>query len=123
MSKKIKDTDLIDQLKTALEDVMPEFGSEDLPAEALPLGTYVRPTRYNTLGIIVDAFYGDVDKDGQKIIMYTVLYTKNPDPYKINSQATQMFVSNEYEYEIIAYLMIPPCNIKNLTSQMTRGIL
>lgn len=123
MAEDLKDNDLMQKLKSALEDIMPEFGSGNIPQEALPLGTYVRPVRHNTLGIIVDAFYGDIDKDGKRIVMYTILYTKNPDPYNISIQHSQMFVSNEYEYEVIAYLMIPPYDVKNLTSLMTGGIL
>ena len=123
MSEKKDNEETIERLRGALEDLLPNFEQEDIPSESLPLGTYVRSVRFNTLGVIVDAFYGDVDVDGQKIIMYTILYTKNPDPYKIESHPSQIYVSNELEYEIIGYLMIPPYDVTKIKSLMTGGIL
>tara|TARA_E500000331_G_C16695128_1_gene471422 strand:+ start:125 stop:463 length:339 start_codon:yes stop_codon:yes gene_type:complete len=88
---------------------------DDYPVEALPMGTYVRSISHNRLGIIVDAFYGENDEVGTKIIIYTVLLSPDTDSYNRFIDNTEpYYLSNEYEYDIIAYLMIGPAEIPHL---------
>ena len=116
----IKD-DLIETIAGVFREAIPP-PSEDYPKEAVSLGTYVRSSKWNRLGIITDGFYGDIDKDGQKIIMYTVLFLPNtaPGAYHRNLLTTaaygnpQMFLANEVEYDLTYYLMISPANIKDI---------
>ena len=84
----------------------------DYPKEALPIGTYIRSTRLDKLGIIISAFYGDRDKDGKRIVIYTVLLY--PDNSLVGAYTDQFYVSNEYEYEIIAYLMIGRASLRDV---------
>ena len=121
MESSKKEGDLIQKLKEAFDSVAPAK-EVPYPNEALPLGTYVRATRHDKLGVITDAFYGDIDKDGQKIIVYTILLFPDGNPYfRVNSN-DQYYVSNEYEYETIAYLMIAPANLATLTANLGGGI-
>lgn len=85
------------------------------PKEALKLGTFVRSTRLDRLGIITDAFYGDHDAQNQKIIVYTILLLPDHQLRHINSLPDQYYITNEYEYEIVGYLMISPANLSNLS--------
>ena len=36
---------------------------DDYPKEAVALGTFVRANRFNRLGVVTDAFYGEQDKN------------------------------------------------------------
>ena len=109
-----KDENLLSRLKEVFESVMPDIGSTDLPKESLPLGTVVRSIKYDKLGIITDSFYGDVDKDGKKIIIYTVLMFPEKRSFTMSkTNSEQFYISNEYEYDIIAYLMMPPVNLED----------
>ncbi len=67
----IKDEeDLLQKLKDIFEEAFKAQGPADsYPTEALPRGTYVRSTRLDKLGIITDAFYGDIQKEGTKMIV------------------------------------------------------
>mgnify|MGYP003120812001 CR=1 len=121
MDKDNKDSDLIRKLKDAFDSLVPEKDTL-YPKEALPLGTYVRAKRHDKLGVITDAFYGEVDEAGQKIIVYTILLFPNPHTYFGVSGKDQYYVSNEYEYEVIGYLMIPPANLTALTSELGGGL-
>lgn len=95
---------------------------EKYPKEGLPIGTFVRPNRLNRLGIIVDAFYGDLDQDNQKIIIYTILTMPNNTIVPLaNDKNSQCYLSNEYEYDVTAYLMIRPCSA-DFVSKIMRGI-
>ena len=95
---------------------------EKYPEEGLPIGTFVRPNRLNRLGIIVDAFYGDLDQDNQKIIIYTILTMPNNTIVPLaNDKNSQCYLSNEYEYDVTAYLMIRPCSAA-FVSEIMRGI-
>ena len=108
--------DSLHGLKDLLDTVINTGGNIDYPSQSLPMGTYIRSHRYDRLGIVVDSFYGDVDKDGKKIIVYTVLLF--PDNRKINlsySNSDQFYLSNEYEYEITAYLMLAPIDMRHIS--------
>ena len=83
----------------------------DYPAEALPEGTFVRVNRLNMLGIITDAFYGEVDKDGKKIIIYTLLLFPK-----------KFYMINEYEYDITGFLMMNPVDINKVLPQIEGGL-
>lgn len=116
MNDKKYSGDLVHQLKDVLDSVMGGDGIDNYPPESLPMGTYVKANKYDRLGVIVDAFYGDVDKDGKKIIIYTVLMFPDNKVFTTSySNSTQFYISNEYEYEVTAYLMISPINIKNMS--------
>ena len=71
MSKE-KDDELIKKIKDAFDMVLPDSDMSDYPKEAMPIGSYVRSERLNRLGFITDAFYGELDKDNKKIIIYTI---------------------------------------------------
>jgi|TARA_R110000824_G_scaffold24322_1_gene85834 hypothetical protein len=118
-----RDDDLLQQLKEIFESVVPSTPIGEYPKDALPLGTYVRPIRHDRLGVITDAFYGDLDTQGKKIIIYTILLfpplTSLSPPLKNNDQ---YYITNEYEYEVIAYLMIPPANLSELTKSLGGGL-
>tara|TARA_Y100000592_G_scaffold90995_1_gene150400 strand:+ start:1159 stop:1515 length:357 start_codon:yes stop_codon:yes gene_type:complete len=106
--------DLFSKIKDAFDSVLAGGPIGDYPKEALPLGTWVRSNDLDRLGVITDAFYGELDKDNQKIILYTVLFfpkARNLTPNYTNKKP-QYFLSNEYEYDITAYLMIKPVDLK-----------
>lgn len=93
---------------------------DDYPKEALPVGTYVRSQIYDKLGMIVDAFYGEEDKVGTKIIIYTILLSPEVTAYnRFIEDNEPYYLSNEYEYDIIAYLMIGPGEVPNLKRSLT----
>ena len=116
--KSTEDENLLEKLKEAFESI-PPFGSDSVPKESLPLGTVVRAKRHNKLAVITDSFYGDTDKDGQKIIIYTILLLPNKNSFSQSTQRSeQLYVSNEYEYDVIAYLMIPPINLSKFTMNL-----
>ena len=51
-----------------------------------------------------------------EIIIYTVLMFPDNKVFTTSySNSTQFYLSNEYEYEVTAYLMISPINIKNMS--------
>ena len=73
---------------------------------------------------MVDAFYGDVDQVGEKIIVYTVLLLPQTSPYTTKSlKNDQYYLINEYEYDIVAYLMINPVDIKELSKNFAGDFL
>jgi hypothetical protein len=122
MDNKNKDGDLIEKLKAAFDTLGP-IKDTAYPKEAMPLGTYVRATRHDKLGVITDAFYGELDLDNNKIIVYTILLFPDSNPYfKTSSSSEQYYVSNEYEYEVIGYLMMPPANLAALTANLGGGL-
>jgi hypothetical protein len=114
-----KNEDLVERLKEALSSALGPGEILSYPKEAMAIGTYVRSVRYKKLGIITDAFYGDVDKDGKKIVIYTILLLPDSNRLsKLQNTADQYFLSNEYEYEVIGYLMISPIKIKELAKTL-----
>jgi|ETNvirenome_6_85_1030632.scaffolds.fasta_scaffold45128_1 hypothetical protein len=114
---------LVQKLKEVFEKVQPLPPEDSYPEQALALGTYVRPQRINKLGVVIDAFYGDVDEDNQKIIIYTILLFPQTDPLtRMPKKNDQYYLTNEYEYEITAYLMIRPAKVSDLMSELGGGV-
>ncbi|MCS5624146.1 MAG: hypothetical protein NZ735_09320 [Candidatus Marinimicrobia bacterium] len=113
--------------KTQIEINNESYGIEELPKEALAIGTVCRSKRFDGICIIVDAFYGDTDADNQKIIIYTVLLFPSY-RFELYSKSTELseggfYMSNELEYDIIAYLMIPSVDITKYSSIIRGGLL
>ena len=116
MNQSSDNKELYHQLKDVMDDLLGQHDGSGHPPESLPMGTYIRAQRYDRLGVIVDSFYGDVDKDGKKIIVYTVLLF--PEATAVISsfnKSGQFYLSNEYEYEITAYLMMNPIDIRQIS--------
>ena len=112
-----KDDDLIQKLKDAFDTVLPPTALGEYPKEAMSIGTYVRSIRHNKLGIITDAFYGELDADNKKIIIYTILLLPNSDRMGSSfKKPDKYYMTNEYEYDVIGYLMIKPVDVRQLTS-------
>ena len=114
----------IKNLKEAYEIAISDSETDEIPKEAVKNGTIVKSLRHDRTGIVVDSFYGDYDKDNQKIIIYTVLLL--PDNRFTTSSSSsldssQYYFTNEYEYEVIAYLMVPPLNIGGLLDKTDKG--
>ena len=106
---------MLEKLKDLLESAIPSGSEAEYPKEAMKKGTFVRSDRLNKLGIVTDAFYGDLDKDNQKIIIYTVLWCPSTGfNTKISSKKDLFYVSNEYEYDFIGYLMLKPVDLSKL---------
>tara|TARA_B100000212_G_C27279498_1_gene492422 strand:+ start:388 stop:768 length:381 start_codon:yes stop_codon:yes gene_type:complete len=110
-------SEIYDSLKKVFEDILgPDAEKLKYPKEALPIGTFIRSTRLDKLGVVIDAFYGDLDLDDQKIITYTVLLFPDVSNKFSNYDTIEKFyVSNEYEYEVIAYLMIGKANMEEVS--------
>jgi len=122
MSRK-RDDDLIQRLKEVFDSVLPPSPVGEYPAEALAIGTYVRAIQHDKLGVITDAFYGELDADAQKIIIYTILLFPNMNPYtRMPNRNDQHYITNEYEYEVIAYLMMKPVDLSKLTANLGEGL-
>lgn len=122
MNNRDKDGDLIKKLKEAFDSLDP-IKDTAYPKEAMPLGTFVRSIRHKRLGVVTDAFYGDVDLDNKKIVVYTILLFPNTYSYlKSSTDTEKYYVSNEYEYEVIGYLMMPPANLAALTADIGGGL-
>jgi hypothetical protein len=119
-----KNEDLVEKLKKLFDSVIPTSLAPDYPPNAVPLGTFVRCIRNNRLGVIENAFYGEVDQVGEKIIVYTVLLL--PETRSFGQQSLQndkYYLINEYEYDVISYLMMPPVDIKELTKSFVGDFL
>jgi len=91
------------------------------PKEAVRPGTIVRANRLDTLGVVTDAFYGELDADDQRIIIYTVLLFPKRNPLN-HRREEQYYISNEYEYEVTAYLMIKPINMSEFRKKLGGGL-
>ena len=114
----------IEKLKEAYEIAVSDQETDEMPKEAVKKGTIVKSLRHDRTGVVVDSFYGDYDKDNQKIIIYTLLLL--PDNRFMTSSSSNLdssryYFTNEYEYEVIAYLMVPPINIDSLLVNMEKG--
>ena len=124
-----KNTDVIEKLKEVFESVLGKESLEsDYPKEAMPLGTFVRIDRHERLGLITDSFYGELDADGKKIILYTVLWLPKKQKYenyreKSSTNKGQYYLSNEYEYDVTGYLMLKPVDLSKLALQLGGYIL
>ena len=119
------DSDLINRLKDVFKDYLPNsdaLGHQNYPKEALPVGTIVRSITHDRLGAISDAFYGDLDKDNKKIIIYTILLFPEAKQAYGKLDSNRFYVSNEYEYDIVAFLMMPKIDMKELASSMNLGV-
>lgn len=114
MSIRSGDNDLEELYLILEESINSPLAKAEYPPEALPVGTYIRSTRLDKLGVIISAFYGDKDKNDKNIIVYTVLLY--PDHSLRGMYSEQFYVSNEYEYEIIAYLMIGQANLRDIAN-------
>jgi hypothetical protein len=114
--------DILKKLKEAFDVILPQ--GSDHPPEAMKLGTLVRSTRHDRLGVITDSFYGDVDLMGTKIIVYTVLLLPpTPGLAMPSAKKDQFYLTNEYEYELVGYLMMEPIDIKKLSQYMGGGLV
>lgn len=111
-------------MKEGIDISIPMSGNDDkYPEEALPVGTYVRPIRHDRLGVITDAFYGELDANNTKIIVYTILmFPKNSPMGHLSKEPEQYYISNEYEYDIIAYLMVAPADMDKITRNLSGGL-
>lgn len=111
--------DILDTLRQMSETISSGPDSQ-YPAEALPLGSWVRSDRLKRLGFVTDAFYAGQDLDGQRIIIYSLLLLPKIGGYVSHpSNDDQYYLTNEYEYEITAYLMMNPINIAKLMMELT----
>ncbi len=111
--------DILDTLRHMAESISSGPG-EEYPEEALPLGTWVRSDRLDRLGFVTDAFYAGQDLDGQRIIIYSLLLLPKIGGYISHlSNNDQYYLTNEYEYEVTAYLMMNPINIAKLMMELT----
>ena len=119
----ISDDDILERIKEAFDAIAPIGPPGEYPDEALPTGTYVKTKRQNALGIITDAFYGDLDADNQKIIIYTVLLLPNGHKDYKSSEVSRYYLTNEYEYEITAFLMIRPIDMLHVNKILRGGII
>jgi len=117
----IDNNDLLGQLKDIFDSFVPKSSSEEWPKEALPLGTLVRTTRLDALGVITDAFYGDIDADNKKIIIYTLFLFPKKRMQSLGQIPQKYYLINEYEYDVIGYLMMKPINVDNLMSTLEGG--
>ena len=118
----ISDDDIIERIKEAFDSTIPMGSPGEYPEEALSLGTYVKTKRQGSLGVITDAFYGDLDADNKKIIIYSVLLLpKSYNNYQ-SSEVSRYYLTNEYEYEITAFLMIPPIDMLHV-NKILRGAM
>jgi len=110
--------DLVESINDVIHDVF-ESDDSSYPKEAVPKGTYVRSNKWNLLGVITDGFYSEVN--GQRIIIYTVLYLPHTHPgsYYKNIlvgdayMKNNMFIDNELEFDLTYFLMIPPVEIES----------
>jgi hypothetical protein len=92
-------------------NIVKGYSIEELPKEAMKLGTFCRTKRFDRLGVIVDAFYGEKDKNGTKMVIYTVLSFPDDNKAIYSDEESPYFLSNEYEYEVIGYFMLKPIDI------------
>ncbi len=114
-----KSTNDIFETLQQMAESLAEGRDMDYPNEALPVGTWVRSERLGRLGFITDAFYGDKDLDNQNIIVYTLLLIPNRNKFSPSKGgADQYYLTNEYEYEVTAYLMMNPINVANLMLEL-----
>ena len=119
----MSDNDLLEKMKETLDSLLPPSDSlGSYPQEAVPMGTWVRSVRHDKLCVVVDAFYGDLDADNKKIIIYSLLLFPKPNLLTTSAKKKEnLYLSNEYEYEVIAYLMLNPVDVKKL-SQTVGGL-
>ena len=108
------DSELLEKIRDSFS---PPDVSSEYPKEAMKVGTIARSTRLNKLGVITDAFYDGEDKDGKKIISYNLLLFPRPKTFssELNEfEKQRYYVTTEYEYEVIGYLMMNPINMSKV---------
>lgn len=118
------DFGVIDRLEEALDSLISENTVSDgdiYPKEALPIGTIVRSNNHDRLGAVYDAFYGDIDKNSIKIIIYTILLFPEVSIRYKKLDSNTYYLTNEYEYDIIAFLMMPRINMDKLSRAINLG--
>ena len=96
----MSDSEETKEILERIADAFESFGSnldEKYPKEAVRPGTIVRANRVDSLGVVTDAFYGELDEDNQKIIIYTILLFPKRN-YLNQRRDEQYYISNEYEY-------------------------
>ena len=115
MSDTEDNENFVEKIKEVFESAFSSAGLDEYPPEALKAGTFVRSNRLDRLGFIVDAFYGELDKNNTKIIVYTIfLFPERTMFANKNNHNSLGQVTNEYEYEITAYLMLKPLDVKKV---------
>ena len=118
--------DLLEGISDVIRDVM-ESENGSYPEEAVPIGTYVRSSKWDMLGVITDGF--NSESNGQRVIIYTVLFLPNIQVgsyYKniMNEQSSltnNLFVYNELEFDLTYYLMIPPADLSEVEIYPSSG--
>ena len=112
------DNDLLEKIKDAFGSFLDKDMTLSHPKDALALGTFVsKATKQGSLGVITDSFYGEMDEDNRKIIIYTILWLSWSRVSSYDSRTLtpkKYYVSNEYEYDIIGYLMLKPVDLNCL---------
>jgi hypothetical protein len=117
------DTDILGRIKEAFESVFPADITASYPSGALPLGTYARSKQLDRLGVIVDAFCGKKDADGQPITIYSLLlFPKKSAIMPVAPSDNPYYLINEHEYDVIAYLMMDPIDITQFAPLLKREI-
>lgn len=95
---------------------------EIYPKEAMKPGTYVRVHRLSRLGLIDDAFYGGLDEDENRIIIYTIVLLPVTARDRYNTPEEMSYaLTNEYEYEVTGFLMIKPVDMEKLNNSLSGG--
>jgi len=95
---------------------------EVYPKEAMKPGTYVRVNRLSRLGLIDDAFYGGLDEDENRIIIYTIVLLPVNAKDRYNTLEEMSYaLTNEYEYEVTGFLMIRPVDMEKLNNSLNGG--
>jgi len=95
---------------------------EIYPKEAMKPGTYVRVHRLSRLGLIDDAFYGALDEDENRIIIYTIVLLPVNARDRYNTPEEMSYaLTNEYEYEVTGFLMIKPVDMEKLNDSLSGG--
>ena len=85
---------------------------------------YVETEFGDRLDLLAYQFYGDVDLMGTKIIVYTVLlFPPTPGLGRPSPRKDDFYLTNEYEYELVGYLMMEPVDIKKLSQYMGGGLV
>lgn len=108
--------DLLNQLKDIFSSAISVDDKGSRPKEAVPLGTFVRSNKSDSLGIVTDSFYGALDSNNKKIIIYTILLLPSK---KYGNKKGKYFLMNDYEYNVTAYLMIQPVDLNKLPLDMS----
>lgn len=112
-----------DNSKKTEKHIVNGYGIEEIPKEAVEIGTLCRANRFNRLGVIVDAFYGEKDLNDNKMIIYTILSFPNTNNMSFIDDENPYFLSNEYEYDVTCYLMIKPIDISIFSSILRDHLL